>query len=76
MDEHGGGGLRGGGRRPGGAGDGGGVDERDREALALLPDGFAGIRPEAGRIGIDPEDDLRLAGGDRGGEALAKTGRR
>src|SRR3954468_23792492 len=56
----------GGGAGPGGAGAGGGsrVDERDREALALLPDGFAGIGPEAGGIGIDPEDDLRLARGD------------
>jgi hypothetical protein len=59
-----------------GAGDRGGVDERDREALALLPDGLARIGPEAGGIGIDPEDDLRLAGGYRGGEALAETGRR
>ncbi len=62
-----------GGGRAGGVG---GFDERDGEALALLADGLAGVRPEAGGIGVDPEDDLRLAGGDRCGEPVAKAGRR
>jgi hypothetical protein len=35
-----------------------------------------GAGPEAGGIGVDPEDDLRLAGGDRGGEPGAEARRR
>ena len=76
VDEDGGGGLRGGGGGAGRAGGVGRVDERDGEALALLADGLAGVGPEAGGIGVDPEDDLRLAGGDRRGESVAKAGRR
>ena len=76
VDEHRGGGLCGGGSGPGRAGGIGGVDERDREALALLADGLADVRPQAGGIGVDPEDDLRLAGGDRRGEPVAERGRR
>jgi len=76
VDEDGGGGLRGGRRGAAGAGGVGGVDERDGEALALLTDGLARFGPEARGIGVDPEDDLRLARGDGRGEAFAETGRR
>ena len=76
VHEHGGGRLGGGGRRARGVRGVGGADERDGEALALLAGGLARVRPQAGGIGVDPEDDLRLAGRDRGGEPIAEPGRR
>ena len=76
MDEHGGGRFGGGGCRARGLGGVGGADERDGEALALDPGVLAGIRPQARGIGVDPEDDLRLARRDGGGEPGAERGRR
>jgi len=54
----------------------GGADERDRETLALDARVLARVGPQAGGIGVDPEDDLRLAGRDGGREAFAEPGRR
>ena len=87
VHEHGGGRLGGGGCRARGVRGVGGADERDGETLALLATasarglvtaalGLARVRPQAGGIRIDPEDDLRLASRDRGGEPIAESGRR
>ena len=45
-------------------------------SLALLAVGLADVGPQAGGIGVDPEDDLGLAALDGRGEPGAERGRR
>jgi hypothetical protein len=49
-----------------------GIRERSRQLGARLGGPIERVRPQAGRVGIDPEHDLRLAGRDRGGEPVSK----